>query len=232
MKATSFGYKNAWMVVKGSRPEAVADVLGLRHVRGVAWDAGLAASCGDPASPAVFVTPAIDGWVLGVGWGLFTLADARPPLFGRRVADWAARLQTEVQYFWTHRVVEGHGWARARPSGLERAYSYLGESGEKLLDEGPPTAEERALGFAFFDPSSPEAEVDGYWERDDLTYASEEHVILLASRWSLDPTSLDERELEVGEGLLGEFEAPAPARPEVSSAPSVSAPGKPWWKIW
>jgi hypothetical protein len=194
VKATGFGYKSAWIAAKRASPEAVAEALGLRNVRAIAWDAGLAAAEAEPYA-SVFVTPPIDGWVLGVGFALFALADARPPLVGRRAEEWAARLQTEVQYFATHRVVEAHAWARARPSGLERAYSYLGESGEKLLDEGHPTAEERALGFAFFDPGSADAEEDGYWEREDLTYASEEHVIRLASRWSLDPTSLDEREL-------------------------------------
>lgn len=38
--------------------------------------------------------------------------------------------------------------APARTRGLERAYAYLGESGDKVVDEGAETAEERALGFA------------------------------------------------------------------------------------
>jgi hypothetical protein len=231
MKTTGFGYKNAWIAARGSRPAAVAEALGLRNVRAVAWDAGLAASSHD-ASSAVFVTPAIDGWVLGVGCPLFTLADERAPVVGQRVAEWAARLQTEVQYFCTHRVVEAHAWVRARPSGLERAYAYLGESGEKLLDEGQPTVEERALGFAFFDPGSPEAEAEGYWEREDLAYATEEHVLLLASRWSLDPTSLDARDIEVGDGLIGDFEPPDRAGLDSPRVPTVSPGAKPWWKIW
>ena len=151
MKPDSFGYKNAWLAIKGVQPGAVADALPLRNVRPAAWDTGIKAAYEHPITCAVFVTPPIDGWVLCVGFPLFGPVDARPPELGLLAAGWAAKLQTEVQYFATHRIVEAHAWARARPSGLERAYVYVGESGEKVLDFGSHTAEERALGFAFFD---------------------------------------------------------------------------------
>lgn len=226
MKAESFGYKTAWIAVRGVRPAALAEALALRAVREGDWETGLAAAY-DDATGAVFVTPIIDGWVLCVGFALTAPIDERPPSFGVRAAEWAARLQTEVQYFATHRVVEAHGWARARPSGLERAYLYVGESGEKVLDEGPPTAEERALGFAFFDPASAEATADGYWERRDLVHPGEEHVMALAGRWSLDPSVLGDRDLDLGSGLIGEFGDPRPAAP-----PPAGPSSKPWWKVW
>lgn len=224
MKAESFGYKNAWVAVKDASPAAVAEALSLRGVREADWAAGLQAAYADPGS--VFVTPPIDGWVLCVGWPLFASVDARPPEFGLRAVEWATTLQTEVQYFATHRVVEAHAWARARPPGLERAYLYVGESGEKVLDLGPPTGEERALGFAFFDPSSDEAQADDYWDREDLAYVTEDHVILLAARWSVDPTSLAERDIEVGPGLIGDLAQPS------AVTPTSPAPRKPWWKPW
>lgn len=205
MKAEGFGYKSAWVAVKDRSPRAVAQALGLRNVRPSAWDAGIEAAHRYPITSSVFVTPPIDGWVLCVGYALNGPADSQPPAFGELAAQWAASLDTEVQYFATHRVVEAHTWARARPSGLERAYCYVGESGQKLLDIGAPTPEERELGFAFFDPESPEAEDEAYWEREDLAHVSEEHVMVLASRWSVDPSSLGERNLDVGEGLVGDF---------------------------
>src|SRR5512136_620999 len=139
MKAESFGYKNAWIAAKDVRPEAVAQALSLRNVREADWETGIRAAYEYPFTSAVFVSPPIDGWVLCVGLPLFAPVDARPPIFGLCTAEWAAQLQTEVQYFCTHRVVEAHAWARARPTGLERAYVFVGESGEKVLDVGAQT---------------------------------------------------------------------------------------------
>lgn len=227
MKADGFGFKNAWLAVKDVRPDALAEALSLRSLRAADWETGINAAYEYPMTSAVFVTPPIDGWVLCVGFPLFAPVDTRPPAFGLRAAEWAAKLHTEVQYFSTHRVVEAHAWARARPSGLERAYSYVGESGEKVLDFGPQTEEELALGFAFFDPSSAEAQGDDYWERQDLVHVGEEHVMALAARWSVDPSALAERELEVGDGLIGDFgESPLPP-----AVPAKSAQ-KRWWKVW
>ena len=141
--------------------------------------------------------------------------------------DAGIRAAHEVQYFATHRVVEAHAWARARPSGLERAYCYVGDVGQKLLDVGVSTREERELRFAFFDPESPEAEEEGYWEREDLKHPTEEHVMMLAARWSVDPSSVGERDLDVGEELIGDF---GEARPPAAPAPPPKE--KPWWKLW
>jgi hypothetical protein len=226
MKADSFGYKNAWLAIKDVEPHAVAEALSLRSLREADWEVGLKAAYEYPITCAVFVTPPIDGWILCVGFPLFAPVDARPPVFGLLAAEWAAKLQAEVQYFSTHRIVEAHAWARASPSGLERAYVYVGESAEKVLDLGPQTEEERALGFAFFDPSSAEAKADDYWERRDLTHVGEEHVMALAARWSIDPSSLAERGLEVDDGLIGDFGEPS------SPQPVQAAPRKPWWKLW
>jgi hypothetical protein len=227
MKADSFGFKNAWLAVKDVQPHAVAEALSLRNLRDADWESGLKAAYEYPTTCAVFVTPPIDGWVLCVGLPLFAPVESRPPAFGVLATAWAAKLQTEVQYFATHRIVEAHAWARARPSGLERAYVYVGESGEKVLDVGPQTSEERALGFAFFDPSSPDAEADDYWEREGLTHVGEEHVMALAARWSVDPSTLAERRLEVADGLIGDFGDPPSPQPVTAASPQ-----KPWWKLW
>lgn len=216
MRAESFGYKTAWFAARGVSAEAFIAALRLQNVRRCDWSDGIEAAY-DDAKPAVFVTPAIDGWVLALGYPLLVMADAQAPNYATRTAELAARLQTEVQYFATHRVVEAHAWARANASGIERAYGYVGESGEKPVDIGEQTLEERALGFAFFDPESPEAEADDYWERDDLTLVGEEHVMKLAARWSIDPCTLWERELDVDQGWIGQLGA---------------ARQRPWWKLW
>jgi hypothetical protein len=226
MRAESFGFKNAWIAVKDTDPQTLAGVLSLRNVRSCDWQSGIAAAYLYPTTCSVFVTPAIDRWVLCVGFPLFTPVEARPPEFGNLAADWAAKLQREVQYFATHRVVESHGWVRALPDGLRRAYLYVGESGEKVLDEGTRTADEEALGFSFFDPEGPDAQSDDYWQRTDLTSPAEEHVMMLAARWSVDPSAFTERELEVGDGLVGDYGEPTAALPE------PPPPTKRRWKFW
>jgi hypothetical protein len=63
-----------------------------------------------------------------------------------------------------------------------------------------------SLGFRFFDARSPEANdprID-YWGREDLTFPNEDHVMQLAGKWSIDPTTLDERDL--ADGWLGEVQ--------------------------
>ena len=227
MKAESFGYKNGWIAARDVQPAAVADALSLRNVRPADWNVGLEAAYDYPAMRSVFVTPPIDGWVLCVGLPLMALDESSLVL---RLPEWAARLGTEVQYFATHRVTEAHTWARARPAGLERGYSYVGETGEKLLDHGPPTAEERALGFAFFDPNHGEDDA-AYWARQDLTFPGEEHVMALAGQWSVDPTTLQERELDVGDGLIGDF-GDAPSAPRPPGAPAAKPAKNRWWKFW
>jgi hypothetical protein len=227
MRAESFGYKNAWIAVKDRNPDAVAAALSLRNVRPCDWDAGIKSAYRYPMTSSVFVTPQIDGWVLCVGFPLFAPAEARPPAFGSLARECADKLKSEVQYFATHRIVESHAWARARPGTLERAYLYIGESGEKVLDEGAQTAEERVLGFAFLDPGSAEAQAADYWERKDLTHVGEQHVMALAARWSVDPSSLSERNLEVGDGLVGDFGEP-PSPPSPLATPHQ----RPWWKFW
>jgi hypothetical protein len=233
MKAESFGYKNAWIAARVSTPQTVAEALGLSDIQACDWSKGIAAAYEGARGgygTAVFLSPALDGWVLCVGTTLFRLADDRPPEFAHLITRLARELDTEVQFFCTHRIVESHGWARATENGLQRAYLYVGESGETVMNIGPPSLEEMQLGFSFFDENGPESEADGYWEREDLTYPDEEDVMRLAGRWSLDPSKLQEREIEVGSGILGQVKTPRGVQsPKKDSTQRV---GRPWWKFW
>jgi hypothetical protein len=132
-----------------------------------------------------------------------------------------------VQLFATHRVVEAHLWARAIGGSLVRAYSYVGESGEKRVEIGEPTPEEVALDLRFFDPNSPDAEEDGYWEREDLRYPDEEDVMRVAERWSVNPSALT----SVPEGFLADV---LPRRPSSAQRTSGRLPAtkNPWWRFW
>jgi hypothetical protein len=108
----------------------------------------------------------------------------------------------------THRVIELHVWGRVLQGNLIRGYAFVGERGQTLWDEGEMTKEEQELRFKFFDERSAQAQTEQYWNREDLAYPDEDCVIRLASKWSLDPTMLDEQFREMGWGLLGQFSPP------------------------
>lgn len=196
--AVSFGYKSQWLAVRTDDPTAALKSLGASNFREVGWSQGVGAPEGE-----VFATPPLDGWVLVVG--------AFPEILGEGdemavalVSKLSSELGTEVQYFGTHRVVEYHAWVRAKTGEVSRAYAYLGERGETLFRMGEQSAEEKALGFNFFDNKSPEAEDDAYWERDDLSYPDEEDVMKVAGQWSINPAELEERGA-VGKGWLADW---------------------------
>lgn len=208
---TGFGYKMAWLAIKGGHAARIIDVLGLRDAGPVDWMTGLdRAYEWDPSTRSgygrhVFIAPPIDGWTLCVGIGLFVYTGNEGGNFGKRIAQLSGDLETVVQYFGTHRVVDAHAWALAESGRLRRAYYYVGESGQTFVDIGPQTAEEVALGFAFFDERLPEAQQDGYWDRADLDFPREDHVMSLARAWSIAPVDLEGRRLPSAQGRLAEF---------------------------
>ena len=182
-RAIPFGYKTIWLAVRSDEPRAVVEALGGRSRRAT-WKEGLA------DGSHLFVTPPIDGWVLVTG----NLEAADTSDVDSRLAFSTAlstRLETEVQYFGTHRIVEWHAWARIVRGEVVRAHGYVGESNETLFDVGAATPDELALGFKFLNNEGPETRPD---ERD---------VTRLAGRWSIDPTTLGER-AAVGDGWIVE----------------------------
>jgi hypothetical protein len=54
------------------------------------------------------------------------------------------------------------------------------------------TPEEKQLGFAFFNERCPEAQLDSYWERENLDYPDEMKAMDIARAWSVSPYDLDD----------------------------------------
>jgi hypothetical protein len=182
----SFGYKCAWIAVRSDSAAAVAEALDLADVGPSTWARGVDAAY----AGAVFVTPPLRGWVLAASSALpsnETHADELTPQL-----VWLARRFPDVQCFGTHRVVEAHLWARIVNGAFVRKFSYVGDQGIVLWDEGAPTPEEEALGMAFSRESAEEGEVP-----------TEEDVMALAGRWSVDPSRLEEEGLPLSLGLAG-----------------------------
>lgn len=216
-RPVSFGYKMTWLAVRSTEPEGVIAGLGVTESTRASWEEGIDAiySSTSLSEHPVFVTPELDGWVLVASPSYFDEAsDADPARVERFVSDAAKRLGTEVQFFATHRIVEGHAWARANEEGLQRAFFYLGETDEYLLDTGAKTSHEETLGCL-----DPDAEA----------VPDESTVMSVAHAWSLDPTGLDQRSTEVTDGYLGR--TGEPAEPNLDAAPG-EAPQRPWWRFW
>jgi hypothetical protein len=201
VKPFSFGYKCAWLAIKDASPESVIAALSLTAVRTCNWQRGVAAAYelgGD-----VFVTQPIQGYVLVAGLSLPDGGDSRHP---DRLTPFLIQLSKhlpEIQYFGTHRVVDYHAWALVRDSQVVRAYAYVGDLGETIWNRGEPTPAEKELDFHFFDGESEEAKKPGYYGRNDLRFPCEEDVMKVAAKWSVDPTQLDQLDLQPSTGWLG-----------------------------
>jgi len=183
-----FGYKTLWFALRAPSTSAVAEALRLEDAAPANWRSGLEAS----RAGLVFVSPLVRGWA-------FVVSDSLPQLdggeSGARCRESLAALSQrfgEAFYFGTHRIVEYHAWARSENGEMRRAFAYLGEAGELLLDEGQPTHEERAAEAVF------DAELVEQGGAPD-----EESVLAVASRWTIDPRELASAGGEPALGLVG-----------------------------
>lgn len=244
MEIHGFGYKTAWFAVRSESLRDVADAIGVSDARDVHWNEGVVTAYSEDS--LVFVCPPVEGWILAVGTSLLNLAD-QEPAFAAVASLVSERLGgAEVHYFASHRVVEAHGWARCKGGQVQRAFLYVGSSGETPVDFGGQSDEERALSFRFFDEQSEEAADDDYWERTDLDFPTETHVMRLAQAWSIDPSSLGERGINFPNGLMGRVDVrrlrslvqksgfEEPDTHHSSAAVENSAPPnrRPWWRFW
>jgi hypothetical protein len=173
-----FGYKQAWLAVRGAGQAEVLDGLGAMPLGELPWRAGI-----DQAyitDDVVVATPPLPGagaepWVLVPGRWLLL----REELYD--IAALSAKLGREVQLFATYRVTELHHWERAVDGVGVRAFRYVGTSGEVTDWRGDPDATELAIGLPpVLDP-----------EGDVLV--DEADVLRVAAAWSIRPPDLEGR---------------------------------------
>lgn len=187
----AFGYKTIWFAVKSNDAAAVAAVFGDPNPQPCNWKTGIDRAYTLTLKQFGFVTPPIDGWTLVVGWKLPS-ADAKGSEEAvLRLIDRLSKQFGEAQWFASQRVVEYHGWARSTHGRTTRHYSYVGDKGETLYSEGEPTAAEPAH---LVDTRGT--------ERADAVVPTEETVMQIAAAWSIDPTTLEQRQLAPSLGLL------------------------------
>lgn len=182
-----FGYKTGWIAAQTGDLDGLANALGVVGQQPASWSSGISEAYGG----GVFVCPTVDGWTLAMGEGILTGGDID-------VAAVSRTLGVEVQLFRTHRIVEGHEWARAIDGVLTRNFSYIGESGEITKNDGAATPTELMEPAAAY---CAEVAVGPYPFDDDTEYPDESTVTAIAGGWSIDPTTLhspDDRQ-----GIIG-----------------------------
>ena len=192
----SFGYKISWLAIKTSDAGDVVESIRVENLQPANWHTGVVAAYNGHA----FVSPSVQGWV-------FVVSKKLPELgHGADEREWTALMSAlsvkygEAQYFGTHRVSGFNAWAQFRDGSEVRAFAYCDAT---LVDRGAKTAGEEELGYEYFDSESPDAESESYWEREDLCYPDEEHVMEVAGKWGLNPQTLDQRDLPPGVGWIG-----------------------------
>lgn len=181
---TFIGYKVAWLAIKSNSPQDVIKVLDLKLISDCNWEYGLNAV---HKKDFIFVSPCLDGFVLVVGIDFEFSIDK---------LIHSSKFFEEVQLFGTNRVVEYHKWIKVRKGKLIRAYSYIGESDEVLIDEGDMTDEEKQLGFSSYKNIQ-----DNLDEECDIDLPDEESVLIIASAWGID-INLDKKEHCKSTGFL------------------------------
>jgi len=205
-----FGYRMGWLAIRTRDTEGVVERLGLSNTLTANWDNGLGTVYAeDHEDTAVFVSPPVNGWTFVVGLALpqpisKAFVDKTIPL----LLDLGSQF-IEVQYFLAYPALDAFAWARVIDGKLVRAYAINDEG--VVWNKGKPMREEKTLGIKLY-------EVRGVKRKKSdaagelILYPTEQHIMKLASKWSLDPTTLDDLAIGPAHGILGH--APSRWRPE------------------
>jgi hypothetical protein len=185
----AFGCGMAWLAIRSADPEAVIEALRLVEPEPCNWNCGIGAIYDDRLGAMhVYVTPPLHGWTFVAGLSL-------PHPVGRGFVDKCTPMLVdlggrfaEVQYFFSYPPIDFYAWARVRDGRLVRAFAVTDEG--IVWNKGRATKEERGLGLKLF-------ELRGVQDRKGdaggelIMHPTEDHVMRLAHRWSLDPTTLN-----------------------------------------
>lgn len=205
-----FGYDMAWLAVRTRDADSVVAALGLLDAEACSWSSGITAVYDQGLEQThVFVSPPVNGWTFVVGLPLphpttGAFVDKCSPLLVSMGGAFA-----EVQYFFSYVPIDMFAWARMVDGRLLRAFA-AGDEGV-LWNKGKRSREERRLGLKLFELRGVRGR-QGDAGGDIVLHPTEDHVMRLASRWSLDPTRLHSASAPPGLGYIAL--APQSWRPE------------------
>lgn len=188
-RPAGFGYRMAWLAVRSRNTDAVVEALELVHPMPCNWKSGIGTVYDRYlGNDHVFVSPPVNGWTFVVGLALphpasAGFADKAPPLLERLGTEFV-----EVQYFYAYPPIDTFAWARLVDNRFIRVFA-MTDTGV-VWNRGRATKEERALGLKLFDFRGVRGR-KGDAGGEIILYPTEEHVLKLAERWSIDPTKLN-----------------------------------------
>lgn len=199
-RPAAFGYRMAWLALKTRDTGAVVEALRLADPVAANWNSGIGTAYDDRLGQThVFVTPAVKGWTFVVGLPL-------PHPVGRAFVDKCTPLLVDlggrfpdVQYFFTYPLIDFFAWARVADGRLVRAFAMSDEG--IVWNKGRTTKEERSLGLKLFELRGVRGR-RGDAGGEIILHPTEDHVMRLANKWSLDPTRIDKMSVETGLGLV------------------------------
>ncbi|REE86406.1 hypothetical protein A8990_11014 [Paenibacillus taihuensis] len=186
-----FGYKIQWLAIQTDSVEKVVEQLAITQLQRSNWANGIERAYEDH----IFITPLVKGGVLVIGNAMPSAGGVGHVNEIKPVLEQLSRVFEEVHYYGSHRVVDYYVWAKASQGRIVRAF---GSEGEVFWEQGAVTEEERALGFRFNDRGAEYH--DGMW------LPSEEDVIAVAKRWSIDP-QMSYSDLVPGLGYVGKIKS-------------------------
>ena len=196
----AFGYGMAWLAIRTHNSVAVIKTLRLVDPVPCNWNSGIGTVYDDRLGAShVFVTPPVGDWTFVVGLPL-------PHPVGRGFVDKCTPLLVdlggpfpEVQYFFSYPPIDFYAWARVSDGRLVRAFAVTDEG--IVWNKGRTTKEERGLRLRLFELRGVHGR-KGDAGGEMILHPTEEHIMRLANRWSLDPTTLDGVPAEVGLGYV------------------------------
>ncbi len=209
-RPAAFGYSMSWLALKTEDTAAVVEALGLEDKAAANWSSGIGtvydAYLGERR---VFVSPPVEGWTFIVGLSL------PHPLPGAFVDKWhplvdeLSRRFREAQFYMTYPAIDFYAWSRVVEGRIVRAFA-IGDSGI-VLSHGRTTKEEKALGMRHYELRGVRGR-SGDAGGELVIYPTEDHIVQLAGKWSVDPTRLGATGAPAGLGVIAT--APTSWRPE------------------
>lgn len=180
-----------WIAVRSRSLESVQEALHLNNPRPCSWLQGLTGEF------KLFIAPPIHGWILITGFGL-------PDPFEDVDACFRCLLRLSeklghIQLFSASPALSHHAWVRAESGRIHRAYAWAGKT---IWNQGALTQAEKDLDmkcFQYFEASDATT-----FETNEVAACNTEKVAQLASRWSIDPATIDESTLDHTCGIAGE----------------------------
>jgi len=193
-QSSMFEFPCRWLAVRSNDPQEVQNALNLTNATSCSWEEGLA----EARERKLFISPPIGEWILVMGSGLPEPAEDVDQCF--RFLAGLSRKLGHVQFFSANRVLLHHAWAQIETGRVIRAYAWAGQT---QWNQGKKTSGEIQLRLKCFDYC--ESAGKASYDHNEAFSNNTEKVPLLAAKWSVDPTAIEEKHFKAGHGIAGEL---------------------------